>query len=241
MSDPAQPNRDDRAIVRVAFHNPRLLPDCVIAANGDTVQVDRDAMITAVESGALLIAADGGLRHCTAAGLTPDALIGDLDSVTDTDVQVLDPNRTATHRYPAEKDETDLELAILYVVERGCQRIMIVGGVGDRFDQTVGNLFLLGLPQVRGRTIYLRSGRQSSTLLYPGTSEIGGAPSDTLSLLPINGSAIGITTDGLQYPLRDESLHFGPARGVSNVMLTERARVTFREGVLLAVHTEGRA
>ncbi len=70
---------------------------------------------------------------------------------------------------------------------------------------------------------------------------VSGQPGDTLSLLPVGGHVTGIVTDGLEYPLRGETLAFGPARGVSNVLLESTAQITFSQGVLLLIHTVGRA
>ena len=114
-------------------------------------------------------------------------------------------------------------------------------GIGDRLDQTLSNVYLLALPVLRERDVRLVAGKQEAWLLYPGEHHITGAAGDTLSLLPISGEAHGIRTDNLYYPLRDETLTFGPSRGISNVLQGEQAGVSLRDGVLLAVHTIGRA
>jgi thiamine pyrophosphokinase len=68
-------------------------------------------------------------------------------------------------------------------------------------------------------------------------AELHGAPGDLVSLIPIGGDARGVTTEGLQYPLSDEPLLFGPARGLSNVLVGTEARVRVREGLVIIVHT----
>jgi thiamine pyrophosphokinase len=68
-------------------------------------------------------------------------------------------------------------------------------------------------------------------------AEIAGQPGDIVSLIPLGGDAQGIVTEGLLYPLRDEPLVSGPARGISNVMTEPFARVTLRGGALLVVHS----
>jgi thiamine pyrophosphokinase len=70
-----------------------------------------------------------------------------------------------------------------------------------------------------------------------GHLELPGAAGDLLSLLPLGGDAVGVTTAGLQYPLRDETLFQGEARGVSNVFTGAHARITLRRGALLVIHT----
>ena len=95
-----------------------------------------------------LVAVDGGLRHLEALGLPPDVLIGDLDSVTPAQIERLIASQTEVIKFPIEKDETDLELALVEVVKRGVEEIVIIGGLGGRIDQTLANLFLLLLPDL---------------------------------------------------------------------------------------------
>lgn len=234
-------DRPDDPTALFSFRTAKLPPDCVIAANGDADPRDLRAMRAAVQRGAILIAADGGLRYCLQSGCRPDLIIGDMDSVDSNSLAQMAASGVQIARYPAEKDETDLELALLAAADRNAQRIVIFAGNGDRLDQTMGNLFLLGLPALRGRSVFLRAGKQSSTLLYPGQSTLLGATDDTISLLPLNGDAVGISTHGLKYRLQNETLRFGPARGISNVMLEAQVTITLASGLLLVVHTEGRA
>lgn len=188
----------------------------------------------------LLIAADGGARVAFAFGLSVRVVIGDLDSITADELALLEGAGARVLRYQAEKDETDLELALLYAAGQGATRIRILGAMGDRLDQTISNLYLLALPALAGRDVRIVAGRQEAYLL-PAGGVIAGAPGDTISLLPLNGPAHGVRTEGLEYPLRGEDLIFGPARGVSNLMNGTTARVTVESGLLLVVHTLGRA
>jgi thiamine pyrophosphokinase len=214
----------------------------LIFANGDVNdgEMVRRALAEAGPD-ALLIAADGGARVARYLGFTVHAVIGDMDSITALDLQRLERAGAVVLRSPAEKDETDLELTLLYAAEQGVAHIRVLGAMGDRLDQTISNLYLLALPPLAGRDARVVAGRQEAFLLPAGGGEIEGAPGDTVSLLPLNGTAHGVTTDGLYYPLNDEDLVFGPARGVSNIMTGDRARVTTDGGVLLVLHTLGRA
>jgi len=89
--------------------------------------------------------------------------------------------------------------------------------------------------------VRLVSHAQTTWLARPGETLMNGQAGDTVSLLPLAGDASGISTQGLEYPLRGETLSFGPARGISNVMLVHDARITFKSGLLLVIHTIGRA
>jgi thiamine pyrophosphokinase len=213
----------------------------LVFANGDLN--DGPAVQTAlrVAPESLIVAADGGARLALACGLAPQVVVGDLDSLTPDEVGDLRERGAEIVRYPAEKDETDLELALMIAARRGAAWIRVIGTIGGRVDQTLANISLLTLPDLAGRDTRLVAGPQTLWLIGPGEHPLGGAPGDTISLLPLAGDARDVRTDGLEYPLRGETLRFGPARGVSNVMLGASARVALSAGLLIVVHTPGRA
>ena len=215
--------------------------DILVFANGDP---NDGAMVRrAIESAhdPVIAAADGGARVARHFGLTPDVVIGDMDSIEPHELAALEQGGAQVFRYPHEKSETDLELVLVWAARSEAAQVRIIGAVGDRLDQTMANVYLLALPALRGIDARIVAGRQETWLAMPGTTTIKGAAGDTISLLPLSGSVRGVTTHHLYYPLKDEDLLFGPARGVSNVLKGEQAQVSVREGVLLMVHTIGRA
>lgn len=183
-----------------------------------------------------LIAADGGLRHLRHLGLAPRLLIGDLDSVTEDDVQWAVSRGAEVRRYPREKDETDLELALLAALQTGSRGILLAAALGGRLDQTLGNLSLLLRPELAGLDARLEDGREE-VFLIRAQAEIHGRKGDIVSLLPWNGPAEGVTTQSLRYPLYDETLYPDQTRGISNEMLAGTAQVSLRAGLLLCIHT----
>lgn len=213
----------------------------LIFANGDPNDGPMVQKALAVAAESHVIAADGGARLARQLGCMVDTIIGDMDSVDSGELHELDADLVEILRYPPAKDETDLELALNYAVRLDADWIRIIGAIGDRLDQTLSNVYLMALPGLRGRDVRLVSGGQEAYLLFPGQWELEGAAGDTISLVPLGGAVEGIVTEHLRYPLQGETLVFGPARGVSNVMLTEVARVSFSAGMLLVVHTIGRA
>jgi len=163
-------------------------------------------------------------------------VVGDLDSISpalhaewqDADVEFF--------QFPPDKDETDLELALLEAVKRGADQIVILGALGRRVDHELGNLLLLAHPSLAQIDVRIVVGQQEIVLVRD-RAEWNGRPGDLLSLLPIGGDAYGVVSRGLEYPLCDEVLRFGPARGVSNVFTVSKPSVCLKEGLLLAVHT----
>lgn len=190
---------------------------------------------------AYVIAADGGARAAVNAGAKPNLVIGDMDSVDPDLLENLQSEGVEIRRYPTEKDETDLELALKAAALQAGHPIRILGALGGRLDHTLSNIYLLALPELAGCDVRLVSGNQEAWLMPPGEAAISGAKGDTLSLVPLNGAVEGVETENLYYPLRAETLKFGPARGVSNVMTADRAIVRSRRGELLIIHTVGKA
>lgn len=188
-----------------------------------------------------VLCADGGALNALKFHQTPQTIVGDMDSLTDMQAAEFAAQGAELVQYPMDKDETDLELALCWAARHGATAIYIVGGLGGRFDQTLANVYLLALPELDGIHIEVVDAEQSIRLLKPGRHQVKGQAGDTISLIPISRAAGGITTSALKYPLRGEPLQFGPARGLSNVMQADRASIEIRQGLLLMVHTVGRA
>ena len=107
-------------------------------------------ILSILETSDLLIAADGGTHNCEALGIKPNIIIGDLDS--------MDPKEIATYRdagvevitYPTHKDESDLELSLKYTLAHGFREVIIIGGLGERWDMTLINILLMAKPEFSG-------------------------------------------------------------------------------------------
>lgn len=187
----------------------------------------------------LLIAADGGGNALHAVGVAPHLAVGDLDSLEDAAVAAFRAAGAEIRRHPAEKDETDLELALLAAVARGAEQIDLLGALGGRWDMGLANVALLALPELAGRRVRLLDVDQEAFLVRDDAA-IEGAAGDTVSLLPLAGPAHGITTRGLYYPLHGASLFFERTRGVSNVIVEPPAHVSLTDGLLLVVRSWAR-
>ncbi|MCU0499311.1 MAG: thiamine diphosphokinase [Anaerolineae bacterium] len=217
------------------------MKQALIFANGDRGDGEMVQRALHAARDPLIIAADGGARIAHSFGLQPHVVIGDMDSLTSAEIVALRDQSAQIHAYPPEKNETDLELAFQYAARIGVDWIRVIGALGDRFDQTIANMYLMALPDLHGRDVACVAGRQQIFLIAAGQHTLHGEIGDTLSLIPLGGAVDGIQTDGLYYPLRDETLAFGPARGVSNLFAASQAHLQIRSGNLLVIHTLGRA
>ncbi len=188
-----------------------------------------------IDPSALLIAADGGTRHALALGLTPSVILGDLDSLPADMSPRLEAAGVRFLRYPADKDETDLELALEFALRQGCTRITVLSPLRGRLDRTLANLALLTDPRLEALDVRLDDGLEEAFFVRCG-AEIHGQPGDLVSLLPWGGPVTGIRTDGLRWPLVGESLSPHKTRGISNEMTAASARVEIESGLLLLIH-----
>ena len=212
----------------------------LIIANGDLTE--GEWLQPLLQQAEVVMAVDGGLAHLQRLGVTPDFLIGDLDSLTPEQKTAVAAANIQQITYPSQKDETDLELALLYACEQFPDaEIVVAASLGGRLDQTLANLLLLAHPDLQGHTIRLLARYQRAWLLTPADSpaHIEGKIDDLVSLLPLGGDVTVVYTDGLEWPLHDEKLTFGPARGVSNRLKAVSATVAISSGHLLIVHTDG--
>lgn len=215
----------------------------VIIADGDlTIDTLTSAMAVPPSAARFVIAADGGALRAEAMGVRPDLVVGDGDSLGPGHVDRLRALGIPVDIAPADKDESDTELCLRAAVERGPTQIRIVGALGGpRVEHAVANLLLLGHPMLDGLDVAIVAGpsvvRRIGTDAGPGDLEIHGAPRDHVSLLAIGGTVDGVTTQGMRYPLQAEPLPVGPARGLSNELLSTVGRVTTARGRLLVIHT----
>jgi thiamine pyrophosphokinase len=190
---------------------------------------------------AYVIAADSGLGVARGLGVPVDHLVGDLDSVDAAAVEAAEAGGTTVDRHPAEKDATDLELALDAAVRRGARTVVVIDGGGDRLDHLLGNLLLLASDAFAGVAFDAFTGTARVAVARGGDPPvtITGDPGSLVSLLPVGGPARGIVTTALRYPLRGEELAPGTSRGVSNELSADSASVELESGVLLVVQPFG--
>ncbi len=183
-----------------------------------------------------LIAADGGANFIEKLKLTPNIVIGDMDSIKP---ELL--KRYISIKYPRKKDKTDFELAIDYCLKNKFQEIIIFGILGDRIDHMMANIFLI----VRTQNTLLRQGFGGQVKIIEGNKEIfvlnkkiviDGKIGDEVSIIPVSEKIEGIVTDGLEYKLNNEVLLSGSTKGISNVMKKKRVKIIAKRGVALVEH-----
>lgn len=203
----------------------------VILANGEAG--DLGFLRENVSRGDVLICCDGGARWAEALGLRPDHIVGDMDSVPPELLGKYRESGVNRAVWPADKDFTDLELAVSFARGLGADAVDILAALGGRPDHAMANICVLS--QAPGAARILEPGLEIRAVAAGMELEIKGKAGDVVSLLPLE-EARGVATEGLKYPLRGETLFPGFARGVSNEMAAGAARVAVGEGVLIVFH-----
>src|SRR5437762_11927734 len=185
-----------------------------------------------------VVGADGGSALAARLSLTPNLVIGDLDSADSSLIAGWEAAGVQVMRYRhTEKVETDTELAALAALQWQPTSIYILGATGGRLDHELANMLLLTHPSLAPLDVRIASGSQEIFLAKPGLwNELRGQSGDIVSLLPVGGDVQGVETQGLEYPLTHETLLLGRGRGVSNRLLAPKAQVWLDRGFMLVVH-----
>lgn len=212
----------------------------LIVANGNINDVN---LIQEIKNSNLLdddivIACDGGLNHLFKADLTPDYILGDLDSASSDNIEFYKSKDIKSIKFNTQKDETDLEICIEFVMLLGVTEIIILGALGSRFDHSLTNVNLLVKPLEADINAYIISENNTISVINSRfNSDIFKKCSigDTLSLVPLTTKVTGVTTTGLKYPLEDYTMSIGRSLGVSNEVIGENPSVTITKGYLIVV------
>ena len=206
----------------------------LIFANGEYSSLD--FYHNNIQSDDYIICADGGTNTAWEAGIIPDLVMGDFDSVDKNILSMLEKEKTKFIEFSSEKDESDLELSVLKAATLAPSEIIIFGALGKRLDHILGNLMLLTIPLDAGIKGYILE-EEYEIYLIDNDIELERGRNSILSLFPLTPVVQGVETWGLKYPLKKEDLRLGPSRGLSNEFSEEKARIKIKEGKLLIIKT----
>lgn len=203
----------------------------IIFTNGELLDLEKARAL--IKPDDIIICADGGTRHALALGLTPNFIIGDMDSLP-VNFDHLTFNGEMI-LFPKDKNETDLELAIQHALTLDPGQILILGALGGRMDQTLANITLLSIPQLAACTIKLADGVEE-IFFCRDQANVEGRSGDIVSLIPWQGKVTGVCTENLRWHLHYETLFPDKTRGISNEMTAKTASVRIASGLLLVIH-----
>ena len=202
----------------------------LIIAGGSPVDSD---LLTHLHEYTLVVAADSGLDQAFRIGISPDLVVGDMDSVTPDALARAEAAGITIERHPVDKNATDLELAIAAAGRAGYTRGTIIGGTGGRMAHTLANAMLL--LEDHSLALDWRDGSAIIVALHTGdTHSYRRSRGNLLSVIAVGGSAT-CRSEGLRWPLDDLELAAGSTHGVSNEIVADEARVLVTGGQVLTV------
>lgn len=184
----------------------------------------------------LIVAADGGARYALEAGVVPDLVVGDMDSLGEDLALEIESRGAALERHPERKDKMDGQLAVLAARERGATAADLLCAGGGR----LGALFAVPHILLAAERIGLRStvvaDRVRMFVVEAGYRTVEGEPRESISIFPLSGPAAGVTLEGMEYPLQNASLEPGDTLGFHNELIGREATVSVGKGAVLVVH-----
>ncbi|MCS7202000.1 MAG: thiamine diphosphokinase [Dictyoglomus sp.] len=184
-----------------------------------------------------IICADGGTKFALNMNLTPDIIVGDMDSISHEIIDKIKREKIEWKIYPKEKDETDLELAVKEALKYKPKIIYFVGLLGGRIDHTLSNLFFLESIKEKGIEVIILDRKIRITLMIGEEEKIfWGNEGEIISLIPLSERVEGIILKGLKYPLNNETLYRNLTRGISNEFISKEAKIKISFGTLIVIH-----
>ena len=184
----------------------------------------------------LVVAADGGARHALDAGIVPDLVVGDMDSLGEAGVREVEGRGAVLERHPVEKDKMDGHLAVMAVRERGATEADLLCATGGQLGALFAVPHILLAAERMGVRAAMVADWGRAFVLESGNRTVAGRPRDSVSVFPLIGPAVGVTLEGFAYPLADARLEIGDTLGFHNELTGETARVSVRSGALLVIH-----
>ncbi|MBO8158144.1 thiamine diphosphokinase [Thermosyntropha sp.] len=209
---------------------------CVIMANGEYGEV-KD-YLEAVKEADFIFCADGGANYAYKAGIIPDAVIGDMDSINSEVKQSFMEKGVLFRKYPRRKDFTDTQLTLALAEEKGASEVVFLGTLGGRLDHALSNIYL-GIEYVRKGMKIKHCTSDYVLYLTADELEISGKQGDIISILVLTDTAREVCTEGLEYPLNNADLEKGNPYAVSNILSASKALIKVGEGVLAVLHYTG--
>lgn len=179
-----------------------------------------------------ILCADGGIRHLIKAGILPDLIIGDLDSIDDKTRKKIKKKSLQYIKFPTKKDKTDTELAIDYAIDNNAKEIILIGATGTRLDHTMANIMLLNKLVklgVKGRII----DKNNEIYLVNRQLSLEKKENTYVSIIPLLDDTLGVTLRGFEYEVENLDFKISSTLGISNKIVKDKGYIKIDRGPCL--------
>ncbi len=187
-----------------------------------------------LEGADITLAADGGAELFLRLDTAPDYVIGDFDSLDEVKIDSLKNMGAELIKHPVEKDETDAELCLDFMKEKGVEEAVLLASLGGRIDQELANIFLLEYSFKLGISSVIREKEVEVGLIF-NHRIITGEKGSRLSLLPLDSRVKNISISGCKYTAENLDMNRYKTRGLSNKITEHRAEITLDDGILIYI------
>ena len=196
---------------------------CVIISGSPDTSVEEIKTLCTDDD--FIVCADSGYTFARKAGLNPDLIIGDFDSLEEElpkDTEIVKLNKV--------KDDTDTEHCVMECIRRGYKDFLLLGSVGGRTDHTFANIAILSFLSEYNYHGVARNNGEEIQILKEGTYNMDGKKGLTFSVFPYGCENVDVTYKGAKYPLDSYTLTYNVSRGISNVFSDDKAEITVNRG-----------
>ena len=203
-----------------------------LVLNGDEPSADELKLLDACDA---IVCADGAAQVLLKSNHPPTVIVGDMDSLKPDAYKWADALDIPIERHNIDKDQTDGELALEKALALGANSLIILGGHGGRTAMFLASIKLLRAAHDKGLEASMVGRGESLRFIAAGQEHVwAGRAGATLNLLPVDGDAT-VSIEGTSFDGKGIELKQTSARGVSNKILKDGARLKVEAGVVLAV------
>lgn len=206
-----------------------------IALNGIVNDYNKTKQVIQNEKYDYIIGADGGCNHLNAMGITPNYVIGDLDSIDNDLIAFYKSQNIIFKKFPTHKDQTDSEICVHLAKTLNATHIDFIGALGGRIDHALANIGFMYYVFEMGIEPRILTSEEEVLIIHNGKKIIKGKKGDTISIVALKTDVQGVTLKKLEYPLEKATVSYLSPLGISNVMLEDECEISVEEGYLLVI------
>lgn len=196
---------------------------CVIISGSPDTNVEEIKSLCTSDD--FIVCADSGYSFAKKAGLTPNLIIGDFDSLKEELPQNTEVVKLNTH-----KDDTDTEHCVMECIRRGYKDFLLLGSIGGRTDHTFANIATLAFLSEYNYNGIARNNGEEIRILKEGPYEMNNKKGIIFSVFPYGCESVNVTYKGAEYMLNNKTLTYNVSRGISNVFVDDEAEITINRG-----------